>query len=393
MSDMVIRKHTYTIYTVYICVALFILSLYTSIYIVYADVAIYGFMVGSTPRSRHSVDVTCIYGDKTYTFSILADFEALMQPNPWSPPEPGNRIKKIYNVSGLQTHEYQIDMYVEKGLSFYVVRVPCERFLVVENAHGVWFEEWDLYLERKRMSENQRDLLTMIKNGFRFIADVIKDSFTLIINGIKFSSSIITHVFVDGIKIFSNFIGIPGDVESVGYAAMYRIRLQEFASNNIVGRDVQDVLNCVRPLKDVKGLLNVYREKDLNKTICDVENSKPRGILGMFSTFFYVASSMSGVAMFIAQHFIEINVIIVVAILTYSMIRSINRKSLEPLFEGFKYVGAIIKFYWNALKFIVEIVHNAARFIVQSIPAIEIIANKLKDFISWIIDRLFGWIS
>ena len=185
---------------------------------------------------------------------------------------------------------------------------------------------------------------------FEFIGASIQGFFAFI--GI--AGDMIRYTLVEGFKILSSVIGKPGDPESPFYASIYRITLMPYASHEIIGSDVQAVLSCQKPLNVVSGLLKNYRDKDLTKTICDLENEAPTGIVGFLASAFYVVSKSTDIIVFIARHFLIIHAVIFTGILAFGASQMIQKRSVEPMLDSLKLIYSIFKFYFSIGKFIYE---------------------------------------
>jgi hypothetical protein len=185
---------------------------------------------------------------------------------------------------------------------------------------------------------------------FEFIGASIQGFFAFI--GV--AGDMIRYTFVEGFKLLGSVIGKPGDPESPFYASLYRLSLMTYAGNKIIGSDVQAVLNCQKPLATVSGLLKNYRDKDLSKTICDIENDAPQGVVGFLASAFYVVSKSTDIIVFIARHFLIIHAVIFTGILAFGASQMIQKRSIEPMLDSLRLIYSIFKFYFSIGKFIYE---------------------------------------
>jgi len=189
-----------------------------------------------------------------------------------------------------------------------------------------------------------------IGSFFQFIGASIQAFFVFV--GI--AKDILVGTIINGTRLLSDVIGQPGDPEAFVYAPLYRVSLMSYANHPMIGPDVQAVLNCQKPLSTVSGLLKNYRDKDLSKTICEIENSTPTGILGFFATTFHVIDAGKNFIVFIIKHFVIIHAVIFTGILAFGASQMIQRRSIEPMIGSFKAIYSIFKFYFMIGKFIYE---------------------------------------
>jgi len=193
---------------------------------------------------------------------------------------------------------------------------------------------------------------------------------------------------MDAFKVVAIVIGKPGDVNAVMYATSYRTQLLSYSSNPYIGSDIKMVLNCSKKLGEVRGLLKSYREQDLQKTICDVENEAPMGILGILSIVFAVVAA--AVAMFptIMKYFALINAVVFMAILAFYGAKAVKRQDLTYIADGFKIIYGILKFYFIVVVFIVNMIIRGIQALSQVGQLIISIAQALKSGIEKLIDIL-----
>jgi len=201
-----------------------------------------------------------------------------------------------------------------------------------------------------------------IGSFFQFVGASIQAFFAFV--GI--AKDILVATIVNGTKLLSDVIGQPGDPEAFVYAPLYRVSLMPYANHPMIGPDVQAVLNCQKPLSTVSGLLKNYRDKDLSKTICEIENSTPTGILGFFATTFHVIDAGKNFIVFIIKHFVIIHAVIFTGILAYGASSMIQRRSIEPMLDSLRLIYAIFKFYFNIGVFI----YNAGLRFIQAIASL-----------------------
>jgi len=181
-----------------------------------------------------------------------------------------------------------------------------------------------------------------IGSFFQFIGSSIQAFFAFV----GMAGDMIRYTLVEGFKLLGSVIGKPGDPESPFYASIYRITLMPYASHEIIGSDVQAVLSCQKPLNVVSGLLKNYRDKDLTKTICDLENEAPTGIVGFLASAFYVVSKSTDIIVFIARHFLIIHAVIFTGILAFGASQMIQKRSVEPMLDSLRLIYAIFRFYF-----------------------------------------------
>ena len=223
------------------------------------------------------------------------------------------------------------------------------------------------------------------------IVSIIMEPLNTIINVFRAAAELVGKAasgVIDAFRVIASVIGKPGDVNAIMYATSYRAQLMPYTSNAYVGSDVQMVLNCSKKLGEVKGLLKSFREQDLSKTICDVENEAPVGILGMLSVVFTVIAA--AVAMFptIMKYFALINAVAFMAILTFYGAKAIKRQDLTYIADGFKIIYSILKFYFMTILFIVNLIIKGIQSLSQVGQLIVSIAQALKSGIEKLIDIL-----
>jgi hypothetical protein len=177
------------------------------------------------------------------------------------------------------------------------------------------------------------------------------------------------------------------------YATSYRTQLMPYVGNPYIGLDIQMVLNCSKPLGEVRGLLKSYREQDLQKTICDVENEAPVGILGILSVVFTVV--VAAVAMFptIMKYFVLINAVAFMAILTFYGAKAIKTQDLSYMADGFKLIYSILKFYFMVIIFIVNLIIKGVQALSQVAQALISIAQALHGALRDVADKIIDFLG
>jgi len=180
----------------------------------------------------------------------------------------------------------------------------------------------------------------------------IIDAFSAFIQILFMAANTITNIIANGLKVLSLVIGRPGDPYAQFYAAQYRLALMQHENNPYIGNDVKAVLNCTKPLKEVKGLIPSLRPEDAAKTICQVEDSAPQGIVGFMSTVWSIVLRAGSIVVFIVKNFVLINAVTITSILAFGAAGTIKKKSIEPLANSLHIIYSIFKFYWSIGVFI-----------------------------------------
>jgi hypothetical protein len=196
---------------------------------------------------------------------------------------------------------------------------------------------------KQESSSKTGDPLGFIYSFFEFLGAGFGAFMQMLVLGFQ----AIGNILGGGLSLLGQVIGHPGDPMAQFYAAQYRLALTQYENNPYIGDDVKAVLNCTKPLKEVKGLIPSLRPEDADKTICQVEASTPQGIVGFMSTVWIVVSRAGDIVIFIVKNFVLINAVIMVSLLAYGVAGSIKRRSLDPLFSSLHVIYSIFKFYWS----------------------------------------------
>jgi len=233
-------------------------------------------------------------------------------------------------------------------------------------------------------AETAKDIVAVILEPLGSVVAVFKSAAELM--G-KAASAVI-----DAFKVIATVIGRPGDVNAVMYATSYRAQLMPYASNPYVGSDVQMALNCSKRLGEVRGLLKSYREQDLEKTICDVENEAPVGILGMLSIVFTAIAAAVAVFPTIMKYFVLINAVAFMAILAFYGAKAVKTQDLTYLADGFKIIYGILKFYFMVVVFIVNMIIRGMQALSQVAQALISIAQALHSALRDVADKIIDFL-
>jgi len=220
----------------------------------------------------------------------------------------------------------------------------------------------------------------------------IIDSLSAFVQILNMAANTITNIFANGIRVLGLVIGHPGDPYAQFYAAQYRLALVQHESNPYIGNDVKAVLNCTKPLKEVKGLIPSLRPEDADKTICQVEESAPQGIAGFMSTAWSIVMRAGSIVVFIVKNFVLINAVVLVSILAFGAAGTIKKRSIEPLSSSLHIIYSVFKFYWSIGVFIynqgLKFVQAATQLGSVLIQLGEKIYNVAKTVMSIIIELL-----
>jgi hypothetical protein len=203
----------------------------------------------------------------------------------------------------------------------------------------------------------------------------IIDAFSAFIQILGMAANVVINVVANGLRVLGVVIGHPGDPAAQAYVAQYRLALMQYESNPYIGNDVKAVLNCTKPLKEVKGLIPSLRPEDADKTICQVEESAPQGIVGFMSTVWIVVSRAGDIVVFIVKNFVLINAVIMISLLAYGVAGSIKKRGLEPLLSSLHIIYSIFKFYWSIGVFI----FNAGLRFVQAAAQLSSVLIQLGE--------------
>jgi hypothetical protein len=193
-----------------------------------------------------------------------------------------------------------------------------------------------------------RDPLGFLNALIHFIID----AFSAFIQILGMAANTVINIVANGLRVLGVVIGHPGDPAAQAYVAQYRLALMQYENNPYIGNDVKAVLNCTKPLREVKGLIPSLRPEDADKTICQVEDSAPQGIVGFMSTIWIVVSRAGDIVVFIVKNFVLINAVIMISLLAYGVAGSIKKRGLDPLFSSLHIIYNIFKFYWSIGVFI-----------------------------------------
>lgn len=237
---------------------------------------------------------------------------------------------------------------------------------------------------KQESSSKTGDPLGFIYSFFEFIGAGFGAFMQMLVLGFQAIGSIMGG----GLSLLGQVIGHPGDPMAQFYAAQYKLALMQYENNPYIGNDVKAVLNCTKPLKEVKGLIPSLRPEDANKTICQVEDSAPQGIAGFMSTVWITVSSLRDIVVFIVKNFVLINAVIMISLLAYGAAGSIKKRSIDPLSSSVHMIYSILKFYWSIAVFIfnagLKFIQAASQAISALITVIGRIADWLKSAIQWI---------
>jgi hypothetical protein len=232
------------------------------------------------------------------------------------------------------------------------------------------------------------DPLGFIYSFFEFIGASFGAFMQMLVLGFQ----TIGNIMGGGLSLLGQVIGHPGDPMAQFYAAQYRLALVQHESNPYIGNDVKAVLNCTKPLKEVKGLIPSLRPEDADKTICQVEDSAPQGIAGFMSTVWITVSSLRDILVFIVKNFVLINAVIMISLLAYGAAGSLKKRNLDPLSSSVHMIYSILKFYWSIGVFIfnagLKFIQAASQAISALIAVIGRIADWLKSAVEWIVAAL-----
>jgi hypothetical protein len=235
------------------------------------------------------------------------------------------------------------------------------------------------------VKETAKDIVAIILEPLGSIVGVFRSAAELV--G-KAASAVI-----DAFRVIASVIGKPGDMNSVMWATSYRTQLMPYAGNPYIGLDIQMVLNCSKPLGEVRGLLKSFREQDLQKTICDVENEAPVGILGVLSIVFAVISSVIAMFPTIMKYFVLINAVVFMAILALYGAKAIKRQDLSYIADGFKIIYGILKFYFSIVVFIVNLIIKGVQALSQVAQALISIAQALHGALRDVADKIIDFLG
>jgi hypothetical protein len=229
-------------------------------------------------------------------------------------------------------------------------------------------------------AETAKDIVSIIMDPLNTITSVFRAAAELVGKA--------TSGVIDAIKVIAAVIGRPGNVDAIIHASSYRTQLLPYINNPYIGYDVQMVLNCTKRLGEVAGLLKSFREQDLQKTICDVENEAPTGILGMLSIVF--TAVVAAITMFptIMKYFVLINAVMFMMILAFYGAKAIKKQDLIYIADGLKIIYSILKFYFNVILFIVNLIIKGIGSLSQVGQLLISIAQAIKSGIEKLIDIL-----
>jgi hypothetical protein len=207
-----------------------------------------------------------------------------------------------------------------------------------------------------------------IGSFFQFIGASIQAFFSFV--GV--AGEVIKYTLVNSFQLLGNITGHDGDPWAEFYAGLYIAQLSQYVNHPVIGKDVQAVLNCQKNLSEVWGLLTNKRPQDYFKTICDIRNEKPTGVIGFLSTIWKTVSSehTQKIISFVFQNFLIIHAIIFTGILAYGASQMIQQRSIEPMIGSFKAIYSIFKFYFSIGKFIYEMGLKFIQAIASLIEAI-----------------------
>jgi len=265
------------------------------------------------------------------------------------------RFKSIIDISSAGANTTIIS-YVKEDVVLYAIITSCSVNTVtvrVNNVEIIGALLVETTLEELRETKrgfNVGGFFKAIGDFFSFIGN----AFSVFVEMIKVSGTIITNTLVEGFRFLATIIGKPGDPLAQFYSSLYKLSLQQHVNNPYIGESVRGVLDCKLKLREVSGLIGAHRQEDLDKTLCDLENSAPQGIVGFLSVIWFTLSTSSKIIELIARNFVLINAVVILSIIVFGVTETIRRRSLEPLQSSIHMIYSVFKFYFMIGKFIYE---------------------------------------
>jgi hypothetical protein len=257
------------------------------------------------------------------------------------------------------------------------------------SAFRKWVEE-EMQVIEDVVGGEARSWLGDVGRWLNALMMAIPRALTLIADGVRVFARGVA-VIGESFRVLFDFVGRPGDPQALVYANMYRLQLASYTGSP-VGEDVRAVLECRKPLSEVRGLLRGYREKDLNKTLCQIEGEAPKGIVGFISSSLHVLSAAKDIVALVVKHFVEINAAVIASILAFKAARAIERRNIDELVSGLKAVYRIFAFYYKLLAAAVNLILNAIHVVAQSATALKAVGDAVKSIIEKIVSAI-KWLA
>ncbi len=203
----------------------------------------------------------------------------------------------------------------------------------------------------------------------------IGSAFSLFVEGVKITVVAIPSIVVESIKVFGEFIGAPGDPMADYYVSQYRLRLMPLtsSSNPYIAQIAREILDSKRPLGDICSndvCPFPIRGKDLEKTLAQIENSKPKGIIGIFTVIFNALVVAKDAIAFIVKNFVTIHIVAFIALMVFGFAKTIKTRDISHVVDSAKTIYSILKFYFNGVKFLIELLIKFVQAVAQLIDAI-----------------------
>ncbi len=300
----------------------------------------------------------------------------------------GNQVSRFKSIEDLKTERCKAEIVTNEDDMYLAVATDCRPLNAVATDMRLG-NTYVVAVEYKTINMKLDDYIASRKpqqqgGGFdvgKFFGSVgqffsfIGSAFSMFIEGVRITVVAIPSIIVESNKAFGEFIGAPGDPMADYYVSQYRLRLMPLttSSNPYIAQIAREILDSKRPIGDICSN-NIcpfpIRGEDLSKTLNQIEDSKPKGIIGIFTVIFHGIGVARDVIAFIVKHFVLIHVILFVSILVYGFAKTIKTKDIVHVVSSAKIIYGILKFYFNAIKFLIELLIKFIQAVAQLIDAI-----------------------
>jgi len=211
------------------------------------------------------------------------------------------------------------------------------------------------------------DFLSGLTGTFNFLGGIINN----VIQSITAFGTAIPQAFGNAINFVGGMIGRTGDPTMAAQVAQYRLMLMPFLTSPYYSDIANRTLNSQLPLKSVAHLISVKPEH-MDKTLAQLENEQPTGILGWIGTvwwFLWLSETQQFIA-FMIKNFVLIHIILILAILALGLTDTIKKRDLNPLLKSFDFVKELFLAYYKFFNWLANLILRVAQVIATVIEAL-----------------------
>lgn len=214
---------------------------------------------------------------------------------------------------------------------------------------------WDQLVDGwNNLVKGVADTFTIIKdflyNSLSKLWDFIQNFAKLLFEAMRSIGEIFTNLF----QYIISFIGNWGDPELYIKIKMSMTMYPEALSNSTYVKDFAIVLGQNELLED-------------NRTIDEIT---PSGVLGLISFFVFTIKSSTPLITWILQNFVLLHVIVIVLLLVWGMIGSVEKKDADYFIENLERVVGIFKFYAKIITWFAERIIDFGTMVAQWLDTI-----------------------